>query len=282
MFYFPKLSSDICEGVVGLELVACQTWFSWKALAATSFPPWPIGLPFSCPWRRDGRTVRSLDRQWKRGKRDDFLMGSGSRAVWLREGKMVRSWTQQLNPPSVSGKVFSSSLLSFLSLPALILNSPSWGTLFCLPSLSLSSHNQPADRQTSAVIDDASPSPTTFSLGPWSEIGQHQRKAGAGPSQCLWGPFAVFSHPSHDPHMSHAGLEQTGADHAAPSPQNVHHRRATTFNFSPSAFHLPRCHNANTDKEKNISSAKRDANHHTAFNRLQKRCDGEKKKTATI
>lgn len=133
MFYFPKLSSDICKGVVGLELVACQTWFSCKALAASSFPSCPIGLPFSCPWRRDGRTMRSLDRQWKRGKRDDFLMGNGSRAVWLQERKMLHSWTQQLNTPSVSGKVFSYSFLSFLSLPALILNSPSWGTFSVSP-----------------------------------------------------------------------------------------------------------------------------------------------------
>lgn len=38
------------------------------------------------------------------------------------------------------------------------LSLPSWGTLeplFCLPSLPFSRHNQPADRQTRAVIDDA-------------------------------------------------------------------------------------------------------------------------------
>lgn len=50
------------------------------------------------------------------------------------------------------------------------------------------------------------------------------------PFQCLWGPFTVSTHPSHDPHIGCSGLVQTGADHAAPSLQYLHSGRATEAN----------------------------------------------------
>lgn len=69
-----------------------------------------------------------------------------------------------MDPTAKYGVLFFLSFISVLT--CFDLKFTFLGDTFCLPSLSLSSHNQPADRQTSAVIDDASPSPTTFSLGP--------------------------------------------------------------------------------------------------------------------
>lgn len=81
----------------------------------------------------------------------------------------------------------SSSLSLFLSLLLFLLKLPSWKTpgplslflsLFCLFSLSLFSHNQPADRRTGAMMDDAlSESDNIFSQSPKqdraaSEVGQ--------------------------------------------------------------------------------------------------------------
>lgn len=86
-----------------------------------------------------------------RVKRDDFLMGKAS--GWRKVRWSIRGPGSQTHV-SVERCILLPSLFS-LSLPPLFLKSPSWGTLeplFCLPSLC---HNQPADRQTGAVIDDA-------------------------------------------------------------------------------------------------------------------------------
>lgn len=67
MFFFPKLSSDICEGVVGLELVACQTWFSCKALAATFLAYWPsTQLPVKEGWK-DNEIIGQTMKERKEG-----------------------------------------------------------------------------------------------------------------------------------------------------------------------------------------------------------------------
>lgn len=67
----------------------------------------------------------------------------------------------------------------------------------------------------------------------------------------------MFSHPSHDPHIRRAGLVQTGADHAALAPQNLHNRHAATFNrtSAPRRFISPAVTTEiQTNQKMNISS----------------------------
>lgn len=174
---------------------------------------------------------------------DDVVMEKGERGtldgkkeqkvVWLKNGGMkqrsesARGLCGRKPGKWVSGCRGYSLLVflfffffHFLALLLFPLQLPSWWTpgllsLFSLFHLLFSSILRQLTGGPGPWWTMPSPSPTTFSLSPWSKIRQYETQANAGLFQCLWGPIAVFSHPSHDPHISCTGLVQTGADHTA-------------------------------------------------------------------
>lgn len=127
--------------------------------------------------------------------------------------------------------IFFSLLLFLLQLPSW--QTPPWAPFLLYFFLSLSSLSYPST--ISRLTGRLRPwwtipflSPTTFSLSPRSEIVQHQSlRASAGLFHCLWGPIAVFTHPSDDPRTGCALLVQTAADHTALPAQNLHRGRGT-------------------------------------------------------
>jgi len=180
-------------------------------------------------WRMEG---------WSRGVCPIGGSGGGGGALWPKARKWVHEMAGETKLYLSSSPLFFFFFLSPRFSPLLLLlQLPSWWTpgllILSLSFHSLFSHNLPADRRTGGH-DGRCPLLVRqhFLSVPEARSGGIRGKPAAGLFQCLWGPITVFGHPSHDPRIGRAGLEQTGADHTALPSQNLHTGHGTTCNHA--------------------------------------------------